>query len=194
MLFDGAFHVPSWLRQLNIHPVDLVRHCRQEEGGEYGPPSQGQIALAEWLLADTVRAEREARRAGSPLSMGGVITRLLAGAITPSDQLVESIGHMTGGAVTLAMFNREAADVPVDGALAALPVTERAAAVDPSPAPVLGETASGPLWTAQLRRKRIIVSGGLGIDMKMELSAGARLHAALGAALAKAGMLPAQAR
>ncbi len=189
MTFDGAFHVPTWLRQLAVQPIDLIAHCRREEGGTYSPPTQGAVALAEWLLADAVRAEREANRPGSPLSMGGVINRLLAGAIVPSDQLAESIGQMTGGKVNLAMFEREASDVPAENALAALPVPDAEPA--PRPEPVLGQTAPGPLWTARLKGKRILVSGGLGVDLAMEPSAGARLHATLGAALKKAGMLPA---
>lgn len=187
MLFDGAFHVPSWLRQLAIHPIDLIAHCRREEGGAYGLPSEGAIALAEWLLADTERAECEARRAGSPLSMGGVITRLLAGSILPSSPLAESIGTMTGGAVTFAMFERAAADVPAESALAALPVPDQAEGfvdvgrTDRRKA-ILGETPSGPLFTAD-RCADVIQVRGLGVQLHMGLSAATRLRDTLTAAL-----------
>jgi hypothetical protein len=185
MLFDGAFHVPSWLRQLAIVPVDLIEHCRREEGAGPGLVSLGALGLAKWLLDDVVRAEREARTPGSPLSMGGVITRLLAGTAFPGDEQAAAIERMTGGEVVWSSWivtsNEQA------GGLAPEPMPEPEAPAEP----VLGQTASGPLWTARLDRKRIIVSGGLAIDMAMELSAGACLHASLGAALAEAGALPA---
>lgn len=179
MMFDGAFHVPSWLRQLSVHPIDLIVHCRREEGGQFGPPSDAAMALAGWLLADVVRAEREAKRAGSPLSMGGVITRLLAGSQLPSEQLAESIGRMTGGDITFDMFERAAAGVPDDGALAALPVPETEAPLRP----VLGETASGPLWKARRGARQVEVDGGFGIRMNMSFAAAALLRDQLNRAL-----------
>jgi hypothetical protein len=187
MLFDGAFHVPGWLRQLAIQPIDVIAHCRREEGGEFGPPTQGTIALAEWLLADTVRAEREARKPGSPLSMGGVINRLLAGSIVPSEQLAESIGIMTGGKVTFDMFEREAENIPTETALAAIPVPDDAEGfVDcgrrAGHRSVLGETPSGPLFTAD-RCADIIQVHGLGVQLRMGLSAATRLRDTLSAAL-----------
>jgi hypothetical protein len=105
VIFDGAFHVPSWCRDLKIEPEHLIKHCQREEGVQ-NTPSAGALALAKWLLDDIDRADREKARPGSPLSMGGVINRLLAGVITPSQQLAESLGHLTGGAVTLEMFDR----------------------------------------------------------------------------------------
>lgn len=182
MLFDGAFHVPSWLRQLAIGPMDLIVHCRREEGGEYGPPSQGAVALAEWLLADAVRAEKEARRAGSPLSMGGVVTRLLAGSMEPSAPLAESIGRMTGGAVDQAAFERVADGVPAECALAAEPIPELERAAPPA---VLGEVPSGPLFEAE-RDGRVIVVRGLGVTLRTSEAAAKRLRDTLTAAIASA--------
>lgn len=187
MVIDGAFHVPSWLRQLAIHPMDLIAHCRREEGGEFGMPTQGAVILAQWLLDDAERAERAARQAGSPLSMGGVITRVLAGSIVPSQALVESLGGMTGGAVTFDLFEREAQDMPESSELAALPVAGPDPESQSVAQPVLGAIAPGPLWTARTKGKRIIVSGGFGIDMAMDAPAGATLYATLGRALAKLG-------
>lgn len=58
MVFDGAFHVPSWLRQLSVHPIDLIVHCRREEGGEYGPPSEAAVALDAYVTFDGRRRTR----------------------------------------------------------------------------------------------------------------------------------------
>jgi hypothetical protein len=180
MLFDGAFVVPSWLRQLAIQPVDLITHCRREEGAPAASVSAGALGLAEWLLADAVRAEREARTPGSPLSMGGVITRLLAGTAVPGDEQAAAIERMTDGDVAWSAWSR----VALDGAPGDAPERE------PEPEPVLGETASGPLWQARSKGRVIEVDGGFGIVMRMSRAAGAQLHSTLGAILTPPGGTP----
>lgn len=204
MLFDGAFHVPSWALEgpEEERPARLIRHCQIEEAAPYGSePSEAVHALATWLVNNPDRAKREADRPGSPLTMGGVMTRLIAGTILPSEQLAESIGAMTGGAVTFDKFEHPArAKIPVfpagtpwsdtsPGALAkdwAAPERQLARGAREAQPGVLGVTPSGPLFTAERGVDGIINVRGLGATLHLDRVAAeflkTKLEAALGAA------------
>lgn len=178
MVFDGAFHLPSWCKGQG--PEHLIRHC-QLENGRWAEPSAAVVALASWIVEDPERAEREAQRPGSPLSMGGVITRLLAGEIDPSEQLAESLAQMMGGAVKLEEFTRftrglaiEAVEVPEPPA--SMPVRKPTSGV-------LGETPPGPLFSAGKARNGAIEVRGLGVTFSLGRSAALALRDQLGQAL-----------
>ncbi len=181
MLFDGAFVLPSWLRQLAIIPADVIEHCRREEGAPAGPASAAALALAEWLLDDAVRAEREARTPGSPLSMGGVMTRLLAGVTLPGEEQAAAIERMTGGRVPWAAWS-----TPSNTHVAGSPAAP-AAEADPLPKAMLGETAAGPLWTARARGDRIELASAFGVALDMHHHAGEKLWRDLTAIFAPPG-------
>lgn len=175
MIFDGAFHLPSWC--VGKEPEHLIRHC-QLEIGRMGQPSMAVVALASWIVEDPERAEREAQKPGSPLSMGGVITRLIAGEIEPSEPLAESLGRMTAGAVRLEDFHN-----PADGcAIDAVQTPEPAPARTLTPG-VLGETPSGPLFSAGEAQDGAIEVRGLGVTFRLGRSGALALHGQLGQAL-----------
>jgi hypothetical protein len=175
MVFDGAFHLPSWC--VGQGPEHLIRHC-QLEIGRSGEPSVAVVALANWIVEDPERAAREAQRTSSPLSMGGVITRLLAGEIEPSEQLAESLARMTAGAVKHDEFVRAALGVAIE----AVQVPE-----PPAPAKtmdgVLGETPPGPLFRAGKAHDGAIEVRGLGLTFRLGRSGAFALREQLGQAL-----------
>lgn len=192
MVFNGAFHIPSWLLNGVFGPESLIAHCRREEGVS-ADPNAGSLALARWLMDDPERAAREAQRAGSPLSMGGVINRLVAGAVLPSEPLARSIEQMTDGAVGWALwgravpsldFARDERDVltgepPLD---CARDESDKAEAVDAAWS-VLGETPSGPLFRVT-KAGGVVEVEGFGLTLRTSVAAASMLRDRLAAALA----------
>jgi hypothetical protein len=176
MVFDGTFHLPSWC--VGNGPEHLIRHCQLEIGAA-SEPSVAAIALATWITDDPERAKREAARPGSPLSMGGVITRLLAGEIEPSGPLAESLGQMTAGAVRFEDFGRTGRGV----ALEAVAVPEPSAPPRATTAGVLGETPPGPLFSAGRAQDGAIEVRGLGLTFRLGRSGALALRDQLGRAL-----------
>jgi hypothetical protein len=176
MVFDGAFHIPSWCRPgtqegLNVGPEHLIRHCQREEGVD-GDPNAGAAALAAWLMADFDRADREARRPGSPLSMGGAINRLLAGAILPSDPLAASIETMTGGAVHWRAWNWPAQGLAMDAAQ--IPA-------DPPPP----DKASCERVAVERHDESVEIFGLGAFTLRTSIAAAAMLHDGLAVALGR---------
>lgn len=102
--------------------------------------SEGQVALATWLIA---QGEALAAPAGHPLQHGSAIERIVAGEVVPEEAFALAIADMTQGAVLPGMFDR-AADRSGDRAIEPTQDTMAGAGVPPlSSVPAMEASPSG---------------------------------------------------
>jgi hypothetical protein len=179
-----GFSIPERLRNVGATGVDLICWVAMARGNATPThASPGQIALADWLMADPGRRAQAIDL--SPALSLTLIQRILAGELAPGELAAIAIEVATDEAVQSELW--ELPGVPIEGCAEALP--------DPEPPQIpfcqgrLGSVPPGRLFTVvrDYRGAEEFVLTGLGLALRLDRAALAAIHQASGQALAHGG-------
>jgi len=164
--------------------LDLVQQIRIWETSKE-TISEGAVALADWILEDSARAEARFADPLCPLR-NRLLLRVLAGTVLPGEEWSEWLGRATEGRVIGKMFRRpflgEVTWIGLDMG-APEPEPEPAAPIAflcPIPGP-LGAIPSGPLFTAiaDPMAPGEFVLAGMGIGIRLSEAAALAMKRAI---------------